>query len=134
MSFNIGHFHNLSIMSPRSLWQRFQQDFLYYRDLGFSLDISRMKFPDDFFEKMQPKIVEAGKKVATRLLELQKQVRAKLTDGAGKTAEEVARSIDADPEDVFHVLRHLASNDPRIRVSRGDEPTDDQFSCANSNS
>jgi hypothetical protein len=134
MSFNIGHFHNLSIMSSRSPWQRFQQHFLYYRDLGFSLDISRMKFPDDFFEKMQPKIVEAGKKAATRLLELQKQVRTKLTHGAGKTAEEVARSIDADPEDVFHVLRHLASNDPRIRVSRGDEPTDDQFSCANSNS
>src|SRR5438477_9347137 len=50
MSFNIGS------MSSSSLWQRFQQYFLYYRDLGFSLDISRMKFPDDFFEKMQPKI------------------------------------------------------------------------------
>src|SRR5216117_577337 len=43
-------------MSSSSLWQRFQQYFLDYRDLGFSLDISRMKFPDDFFEKMQPKI------------------------------------------------------------------------------
>ena len=59
MSFNIGHFHNLNIMSSSSLWQRFQQHFLYYRDLGFSLDISRMKFPDDFFEKMQPKIDKA---------------------------------------------------------------------------
>jgi len=66
---------------------------------------------------------------ATRLLELQKQVRVKLTDGSGKTAEEIARSIDADPEDVFHVLRHLASNDRHIRVSQGDEPADDQFSC-----
>jgi glucose-6-phosphate isomerase len=46
-------------MSSSSLWQRFQQHFLYYRDLGFSLDISRMKFPDDFFEKMQPKIDKA---------------------------------------------------------------------------
>src|SRR5881409_2185455 len=46
-------------MSSSSLWQRFQQYFLYYRDLGFSLDISRMRFPDDFFEKMQPKIDEA---------------------------------------------------------------------------
>jgi glucose-6-phosphate isomerase len=59
MSFNIGHFHNLNTMSSSSLWQRFQQHFLYYRDLGFSLDISRMKFPDDFFEKMQPKIDKA---------------------------------------------------------------------------
>src|SRR6266851_9823634 len=46
-------------MSSSSLWQRFQQYFLYYRDLGFSLDISRMKFPDDFFEKMQPKVDKA---------------------------------------------------------------------------
>ena len=53
----------------------------------------------------------------------------KLVVGEAKTAEEIARSIDADPEDVFHVLRHLASNDPHIRVSQGDEPADDQFSC-----
>src|SRR6185437_6836132 len=46
-------------MSSSSLWLRFQRYFLYYRDLGFSLDISRMKFPDDFFEKMQPKIDKA---------------------------------------------------------------------------
>ena len=46
-------------MSSSSLWQRFQQYFLYYRDLGFSLDISRMKFPDNFFEKMQPNIDKA---------------------------------------------------------------------------
>src|SRR5262245_50455288 len=55
--FNIRYFRIL--MSSSSLWQRFQQYFLYYRDLGFSLDISRMKFPDDFFEKMQPKIDKA---------------------------------------------------------------------------
>ena len=47
-------------MSSSSLWQRFQQYFLYYRDLGFSLDISRMKFPNDFFEKMRPKIDKAS--------------------------------------------------------------------------
>jgi hypothetical protein len=29
-------------MSSSSLWQRFQQHFLYDRDLGFSLDISWM--------------------------------------------------------------------------------------------
>src|SRR6059058_2478161 len=77
--------------------------------------------------------VEAGKKAATKLLELQKQVRAKLTDGSGKTAEEIARSIDADPEDAFHVLRHLASNDPHIRALQGDEPADDQFSYTEQN-
>src|SRR6266576_1955193 len=46
-------------MPSSSLWQRFQQYFVHYDDLGFSLDISRMKFPDDFFEKMQPKIDKA---------------------------------------------------------------------------
>jgi len=74
--------------------------------------------------------VEAGKKAATKLLQLQNQVREKLSADAGKTAEEIARSIDADPEDVFHVLRHLASNDPHVRVTAGDEPVDDKFSLA----
>jgi len=46
-------------MPSSSLWQRFQRYFLYYRDLDFSLDISRLKFPADFFEKMQPKIGKA---------------------------------------------------------------------------
>jgi glucose-6-phosphate isomerase len=96
---------------------------LYERAVGFYGSLVNINAYD------QPG-VEAGKKAATRLLELQKQVRAKLTDGSGKTAEEIARSIDADPEDVFHVLRHLASNDPHIRVSQGDERADDQFSYA----
>ena len=72
--------------------------------------------------------VEAGKKAATRLLQLQKQAREKLTADAGKTAEEIARSINADPEEVFHALRHLASNDPHIRITSGDEMVDDKFS------
>src|ERR1700719_3066163 len=46
-------------MTSSSLWQRFQQYFLSYADLGFSIDISRMKFPDDFFQKMQPRIEKA---------------------------------------------------------------------------
>jgi glucose-6-phosphate isomerase len=94
---------------------------LYERAVGFYGSLVNINAYD------QPG-VEAGKKAATRLLELQKQVRVNLTDGTGKTAEELARSIDADPEDVFHVLRHLANNDPHIRVSRGDEPADDRFS------
>jgi len=40
--------------------QRFQQYFLCYDDLDFSIDISRMKFPDDFFGKMQPLIEKAS--------------------------------------------------------------------------
>jgi glucose-6-phosphate isomerase len=46
-------------MASSSLWQRFQRHFFYYCDLDFSLDISRMQFPEDFLEKMQPKIGKA---------------------------------------------------------------------------
>ena len=71
--------------------------------------------------------VEAGKKAATRLLELQAAARAKLAR-AGKTAEEIGRALDADPEDVFHSLLHLASNDSRVQISRGEDPSEDKFS------
>ena len=96
---------------------------LYERAVGFYGSLVNINAYD------QPG-VEAGKKAATRLLEIQKQARAKLTREPGKTAEEIARSIDADPEDVFHVLRHLTKNDQHIRVSHGEEPADDQFSYA----
>jgi glucose-6-phosphate isomerase len=100
---------------------------LYERAVGFYASLVNINAYD------QPG-VEAGKKAATKLLELQQQVREQLSAVAGKTAEEMARAIDADPEDVFHALRHLASNDSRIRVLPGDQPTDDQFSLANSDS
>lgn len=71
--------------------------------------------------------VEAGKKAATQLLQLQAKARQKLSR-AGQTPEEIARAIDADPEDVFHALTHLASNDPRVQISKGEGPSDDKFS------
>ena len=71
--------------------------------------------------------VEAGKKAAAKLLTLQKGARQQLSS-SGKTAEEIARALDADPEDVFHILRHLAHNDSQIRVLAGDGPGDDKFS------
>src|SRR5437588_7918501 len=46
-------------MASSSRWQRFQQYFLRYDDVGFSIDISRMKFPDDFFDRTRPKIDKA---------------------------------------------------------------------------
>jgi glucose-6-phosphate isomerase len=74
--------------------------------------------------------VEAGKKAATRLLQLQNGVRGKLSRAPGKTAEEIARAIDADPEDVFHVLHHLASNDTRVQIASGEEASEDRFFLA----
>ncbi len=46
-------------MSAPALWQRFQDYFLSYDDIGFSLDVSRMRFADDFFAKMQSRIDHA---------------------------------------------------------------------------
>src|SRR5260370_8616552 len=46
-------------MASSSLWARFQQYFLHPEVLGFSIDISRVKFPDDFFDKMRPRIDKA---------------------------------------------------------------------------
>src|SRR5438034_10863314 len=46
-------------MASSSLWPRFQKYFLRYDDLGFSIDISRMRFADEFFDRMQPKIAKA---------------------------------------------------------------------------
>ena len=94
---------------------------LYERAVGFYGSLVNINAYD------QPG-VEAGKKAATKLLQLQKQVSEKLLPGRGQTAEEIARSIDADPEDVFHVLRHLASNNPRIKLESAEEPADDRFS------
>jgi glucose-6-phosphate isomerase len=72
--------------------------------------------------------VEAGKKAATRVLELQKRVEEDLKAGSGKSAEEIAASLKADPEDVFHILRHLAANDPAIGISNDDAIGKQRFS------
>ena len=68
--------------------------------------------------------MEAGKKAATRLLELQKSVREKLR-ATGKTtitASELAKEIDSDPEDVYHILVHLAANANGLSQAGGDAP------------
>jgi glucose-6-phosphate isomerase len=70
--------------------------------------------------------VEAGKKAATAVLALQKQVAAAL-ESEPKTAAELAAKIQADPEAVFHVLEHLAANDSKVRASLGQGPGTDRF-------
>jgi glucose-6-phosphate isomerase len=74
--------------------------------------------------------VEAGKKAATNLLQLENKVRGQLSPEP-KTADEIAHTMGADPEDVFHVLRHLASNDAHIVASPGEHPGVDTFSTRN---
>jgi glucose-6-phosphate isomerase len=72
--------------------------------------------------------VEAGKKAATRVLHLQSRVEKSLGGGSGKTAEEIAGELEADPEDVFHILRHLAANNPGIHVFGGPPISEQKFS------
>src|SRR5882724_2255822 len=77
---------------------------LYERAVGFYGSLVNINAYD------QPG-VEAGKKAATRLLELQARVKKVLAGGSDKAPEEIARELDADPEDVFHIVRHLGANE-----------------------
>ena len=73
--------------------------------------------------------VEAGKKAAARILTLQGKVRAALeaAKDAPKTAEEIATETESDPEDVFHVLNHLAANASNLETSEGGTPSQQTF-------
>jgi glucose-6-phosphate isomerase len=71
--------------------------------------------------------VEAGKKAATKLLQLQAEVQKNLGGEPGKSAEEIAQMVNADPEDVFHILRHLTANDPGMRETPGAAPNAQKF-------
>jgi glucose-6-phosphate isomerase len=96
---------------------------LYERAVGFYGSLVNVNAYD------QPG-VEAGKKAAAKLLQIQNRIRDTLSAHSSMTAEEIAQAIDADPEDVFHVLHHLASNDSRIRVEAGEAPGGDKFLLA----
>ncbi len=73
--------------------------------------------------------VEAGKKAATAVLALQVRVRQALAEGAGapRTAGELAAHLNEDSEAVYHVLRHLAANDPAVHGALNSAPGEDTF-------
>jgi glucose-6-phosphate isomerase len=71
--------------------------------------------------------VEAGKKAATAVIELQHKVSGALLE-APQTAGEVAVALGADAEQVYHVLRHLAASRPGVQFSLGSGPGTDRFS------
>ncbi len=70
--------------------------------------------------------VEAGKKAATELLQLQEKVRKDL-NGRPRTAEEIARPLQADAEAVYHILQHLRANDPAVQMQRGAKVAEEKF-------
>jgi glucose-6-phosphate isomerase len=73
--------------------------------------------------------VEAGKKAATKVLELQRRLSDILGAAPGETADALAAAADADPEETYHVLRHLAANGGAI-ASAGTSPAETRFSRA----
>lgn len=75
--------------------------------------------------------VEAGKKAAALILDLQaKCLEALGTANQPQTAEAIAASVGADPEETYHVLTHLAANRANIRQTLGDSPATDTFGRA----
>lgn len=46
-------------LTKQQLWERFQKYYTEYPDIGLAMDISRMHFDDDFFERMSPKMKKA---------------------------------------------------------------------------
>lgn len=71
--------------------------------------------------------VEAGKKAAAKILAIQEKVAAALSS-TPRTAEQIALLVEADPEEVYHILRHLAANRPAVRMTNGSSPSEDTFS------
>jgi glucose-6-phosphate isomerase len=71
--------------------------------------------------------VEAGKKAATAVLALQHKVLGALKKEA-HTASEIAAGLGADPEDVYHVLQHLAANRSTVQLNAANGPHSDRFS------
>ncbi len=73
--------------------------------------------------------VEAGKKAATKILELQLRVQKTLESGRGnpRSAAEIAPLVEADPEDVYHVLNHMLANHKELIRTPGAEPSGDKF-------
>ena len=69
--------------------------------------------------------VEAGKKAAGLFLDLLNHVRGRLT-AESKNAIEIAFECDADPEDAYHCLAHLAANG-ECQQTLGKTPADDHF-------
>jgi glucose-6-phosphate isomerase len=63
--------------------------------------------------------VEAGKKAAAKILDLQERLEQLLQDGKLRSVEQVSQELgeSTSPEAVFFILRHLCGNDRGLQVS-----------------
>ncbi|MGL6135093.1 MAG: glucose-6-phosphate isomerase [Prochlorococcaceae cyanobacterium] len=61
--------------------------------------------------------VEAGKRAASAVLDLQQRLDGLLADGEARSLEELQQQLGTDsPESLFWILRHQAVNDPALQV------------------
>ena len=77
--------------------------------------------------------VEAGKKAAAAILELQKKVEQLLADGQTRSVKQISETLGdpAHQEAVFFILRHLSGNERGVKVTGNwADPTSLQFSKA----
>lgn len=72
--------------------------------------------------------VEFGKKAAGGLIDLKNAAAAHLkAAGAAMTAEELAKALNAEADDVFRLMLHLANNDPAITMTLADNIWESTF-------
>ncbi|MGH8048738.1 MAG: glucose-6-phosphate isomerase [Chthoniobacterales bacterium] len=116
-------------MDSTSLWSRFQTTFLRYEDLGISVDISRMSFPDDFFATMKPKIDAAF----ASMLELEAGAIANpdekrmvghywLRDASLAPTPELANDVNGTKNDIVAFAKAIHSGE--IKTANGAKFTD----------
>jgi glucose-6-phosphate isomerase len=70
--------------------------------------------------------VEAGKKAAAKVLELQKKLAAALT-AEGQGVRALAAVVGADAADCWPILQHLAANRGAVTVAHGHDPERARF-------
>ncbi len=73
--------------------------------------------------------VEFGKKAAGGLIDLKNRAaKLLLSADSAMTAQELANVLDASADDVFRLMLHLCSNDPRFEVSLQEPVAESTFS------
>ena len=70
--------------------------------------------------------VEAGKKAAAKVLDLQKKLMSALSPEASDVRSLAAR-VGADAADCWPILQHLATNRPEVAVAHGHDPATARF-------
>ena len=74
--------------------------------------------------------VEAGKKMAGEVIDIQRNLIAYLekNDGRSSSIKELAEACNADPETAFHILEHASVNeDHRVIRRDGERPFESRY-------